>query len=75
MIKLDIKINEGRVDRGTTSRSRERTTPICEIAGEHEIWQSMASILKSRAHMYRRPSLAKIETRGEIVTARETDIK
>ena len=25
MIKLDIKINEGRVDRGTTSRSRERT--------------------------------------------------
>ena len=25
--------------------------------------------------MYRRPSLAKIETRGEIVTARETDIK
>ena len=35
----------------------------------------MASILKSRAHMYRRPSLAKIETRGEIVTARETDIK
>ena len=34
------------------------------IAGEHEIWQSMASILKSRAHMYRRPSLAKNRDEG-----------
>ena len=36
MIKLDIKINEGRVDRGTTSRSRERTTPICD-----DRWRNM----------------------------------
>jgi len=36
MIKLDIKINEERVDRGTTSRSRERTTPICD-----DRWRNM----------------------------------
>ena len=75
MIKLDIKINEERVDRGTTSRTRERTTPICDDRWRNMKFGNLWLRYLRAEHMYRRPSLAKIETRGEIVTARETDIK
>ena len=58
-----------RIDRGTSSRSRERTTPICDA--KHEIWQSMASILNSRAHIAGRQH----QSEGSIPTRHENEMR